>query len=115
MIQDIIFRVIPFLLFFVILPSYHISFLFISASPLLFLICLRANLSPSCTVDRPPSSRHTPLYGASVSSVFPCPIASYKAITLLLHPSCPSVVSSRLSVCVCPSAFQLPRLVTCIH
>src|SRR6218665_2934408 len=94
---------------------HHISFLFISASPLLFLICRRANLSPSCTVDRPPSSRHTPLYGASVSSVCPCPIASYKAITLLLHPSCPSVVSSRLSVCVCPSAFQLPRLVTCIH
>src|SRR6218665_2631550 len=96
-------------------PSFHISFLFISASPLLFLICRRANLSPSCTVDRPPSSRYTLLYGVSLSSVFPCPIASYKAITLRLHPSCPSVVSFRLSFCVCPSAFLLPRLVTCIH
>src|SRR6218665_2353385 len=115
--RDIIFRVIPSLLFFVILPFYLISFLFISASPLLFLICRRANLSSSCTVDRPPSSRHTLLYGASEarSSVFPCPIASYKAITLRLHPSCPSFVSFRLSVCVCPSAFLLPRLVICIH
>src|SRR6218665_354912 len=82
--RDIIFRVIPSLLFFVILPFYLISFLFISASPLLFLICRRANLSSSCTVDRPPSSRHTLFYGASEaqSSVFPCPIASYKAFRI---------------------------------
>src|SRR6218665_2946927 len=48
--------------------------------------CRRVKLSPSRSVDRPPSSRHTLLYGASLSSAFPCPIASYKAITLCLHP-----------------------------
>src|SRR6218665_2236765 len=41
---------------------------------------------PSCSVDHPPSSRHILLYGASLSLAFPCPIASYKAITLCLHP-----------------------------
>ena len=75
------------------------------------------NLSPSCSVDRPPSARHTLFYGASLFSAFPCPIASYvyKAITLCLHPFCPSVVSFRPPGCVCPSAFLLPRLVTCLH
>src|SRR6218665_342337 len=47
--------------------------------------CRRAKLSPSCSVDHPPSSRHTLLYGASLSLAFPCHIASYKAITLCLH------------------------------
>src|SRR6218665_299361 len=45
-----------------------------------------AKLSPFCSVDHPPSSRHTLIYGASRSSAFPCPIASYKAITSCLHP-----------------------------
>src|SRR6218665_3756516 len=90
MIQDIIFRVTPSLSFFVILPL----LLYI----LLVYLCLPAavlhlstvvgpiNLSLSCSVDHPPSSRHTHLYGASLSSAFPCPIAIYKAITLCLHP-----------------------------
>src|SRR6218665_1297103 len=119
MIQDIIFRVIPSISFFIILPSCCISFLFILVSLSRCcsssVDCRRAKLSPSCSVDRPPSSRHTLLYGASLSSAFPCPIASYKAITLCLHPSCPSVVSFRPPGCVCPSAFLLPRLVTCLH
>src|SRR6218665_1689822 len=107
--------------------NYHLPFHTLSSflrhpSPpiiiLLVYLCLPAAVphlskgqSPSCTVDRPPSSRHTLLYGASLSSFLPCPIASYKAITLRLHSSCPSVVSFRLSVSVCPSAFQ----VACIH
>src|SRR6218665_2788908 len=80
--------------------------------------CRRAKLhvSPSCSVDRPPSSRHTLLYGASLSSAFPCPIASYKAITICLHPFL-SVCRLFPSVCLrLPSAFLLQRLVvTCLH
>src|SRR6218665_326553 len=104
MIQDIIFRVIPSLLCFGILPllsyillvylrlpaavrhqskcqsitlgyfpspsppAYQISFLFISASPLPLVISLRAILSPSCTVHRPPSSRHSSLRSFTVFS-----------------------------------------------
>src|SRR6218665_3229823 len=81
--------------------------------------CRRAKLSPSCSVDRPPSSRHTFLYGASLSSGFPCPIASYKAITLRLHPFLsvcrlfPSVCL-RLSICFSvTTAGYLPTL--CIY
>src|SRR6218665_1747104 len=99
MIQDIIFRVIPSLLFFVILTL--LSYI------LLVYLCLSVavpHLSKgqsitlqTCTVDRPPSSRHTLLYGASLSSVFPCPIASYILPVRLLS----------LSVCLFPSVFLL--------
>src|SRR6218665_1404310 len=111
MIQDIFFRVISSFSLFVILPSYCISFLFILSSPMLFLICRRAKLSPSCSVDPPPSSRHTLIYGASLSSAFPCPIASYKAITLCLHPFL-SICRLFPSVCL---RLSFCFSVTCLH
>src|SRR6218665_2316131 len=108
MIQDIIFSVIPSFPFFLTLPSYHIAYPFCLSLPprccSSSVDCRRANLSPSCSVDRPPSSCHTLLYEASLSAAFPCPIASYKAITLRLHPFLsvcrlfPSVCL-RLSIC----------------
>src|SRR6218665_3447114 len=74
--------------------------------------CRSAKLSPSCSVDRHPSSRHTLLYGASLSLAFPCPIASYKAITLCLH-SFQSVCRLFPSVCLCLSfCFSVT---TCLH
>src|SRR6218665_1077945 len=81
--------------------------------------CRRAKLSPSYSVDRHPSSRHTLLYAASLSSAFPCPIASYKAITLCLHPFlsvCRLFPSVRLRLFFCFSVTKDGYLSTlCIY
>src|SRR6218665_2984823 len=117
MIQDIIFRAIPSLPFFAIFPllSYILFIYLCLPAAVPHLSTISTNLSPSCSVERPPSSRHTLLYGAALSSAFPCPIASYKDIILCLHPFL-SVCCLFPSVCLrLPSAFLLPRLVTCLH
>src|SRR6218665_1432052 len=110
MIQDIIFR----------------AFCFSSSSspPIIYPSCL--SLPPRCcSLSVEGSIYHPPVLSIALLphatllytelqclQFFLVPLPATKAITLLLHPSCPSVVSFRLSVCVCPSAFLLPRLVT---
>src|SRR6218665_20488 len=47
--------------------------------------------------------------------LLPLPATRLSHYMYVCIPSCPSVVSFRPYVCVCPSAFLLPRLFTCLH
>jgi len=118
MIQDIIFRVIPSLSFFVILPL----LLYI----LLVYSCLPDAVPHLSTVVgpnyHPPVLSITLLPHATLFStelhclrLFLVPLPATRLSHYVCIPSCSSVVSFRPSVCVCPSAFLLPRLVTCLH
>src|SRR6218665_2255375 len=60
---------------------------------------------------------HATLFSAELHclQLFLVPLPATRLSHYVCIPSCPSVVSFRPSVCVCPSAFLLPRLVTCLH
>src|SRR6218665_2631549 len=114
MILDIIFRVIPSLLFFVILPL--LSYI------LLVYLCLPAavpHLSKGQSITllycRSPTflTLHSSLRSFTVFSfsLSHCQLQGYH----ITSASFLSVCCLFLPVCVCPSAFLLPRLVTCIH
>src|SRR6218665_22514 len=104
-------------------PGYHLpchtlsAFLHHHPPPIIYMYPSCLSLPPRCCS----SSVEGPIYHPPILSIALLPHATlcstelHKAITLRLPPYCPSVVSFCLSVCVCPSAFLLPRLVTCIH
>src|SRR6218665_1521091 len=57
---------------------------------------------------------HFSLWSFTVQ-LFLVPLPATRLSHYVCIPSCPSVVSFRLFVCVCQSAFLLPRLVICLH
>src|SRR6218665_531955 len=71
-------------------------------------------LGPFC---RSPSflTPHFSLWSLTVFSFSLSQLPTTRLSHYVCIPSCPSVVSFRPSVCVCPSAFLLPRLVTCLQ
>src|SRR6218665_1048075 len=117
MIQDIIVRVIPSHSFFVILPL----LLYI----LLVYPCLPDTVPHLSTVVGP--NYHPPVLSIALlphatlfSTEFHClqlflvPLPAARLSHYVCIPSCPSVFSFPPSVCVYPSAFLLPRMVTCL-
>jgi len=112
------------------LPCHTLSF-FLRHSPLLLYIllvypCLPDAVPHLSTVVGP--NYHPPVlsiallpHAALFSTELHClqlflvPLPATRLSHYVCIPSCPSVVSFRPSVCVCSSAFLLPRLVTCLQ
>src|SRR6218665_3367250 len=118
MIQDIIFRVIPSLSFFVILPLLLYILLVYSchpdAIPHLSILVGPNYHPPVLSITLLP---YVTLFSTELHclQLFLVPLPATRLSHHVCIPSCSSVVSFRPSVCVCPSAFLLPRLVTCLH
>src|SRR6218665_3710840 len=119
MIQDIIFRAIPSLSFFVILPLLLYILLVYPCLPDA-VPHLSAVVGPNYMYHPPVLSiallPHATLFSTELHclQLFLVPLPATRLSQYVCIPSYPSVVSFRPPVCVCPSAFLLPRMVTCL-